>query len=46
MQIVAAALPQLSDQAAVRWAQASFLIVEPGPVDASAARQELNSLLG
>ena len=46
MKIVAAALPQLSDQAAVRWAQASFLIVEPGPIDASAACQELDSLLG
>lgn len=46
METVAAALPPLSDQAAVRWAQASFLIVEPGPVDASAVRQELDSLLG
>ena len=46
MHQVAAALPPLSDQAAVRWAQASFLIVEPEPVDAGGVRQELDSLLG
>ncbi len=45
MQAVAQALPALSDQAAVRWAQASFLIVEPRPVDVVAAREELDALL-
>jgi len=45
MQVIAAALPPLSDEAAVRWAQASFLIVEPGPVDTLAAREELDGLL-
>lgn len=46
MEAVAAALPRLSDQAAIRWAQASFLVVEPELVDAKAAQAELDLLLG
>lgn len=45
MQVVAAALPPLSDEGAVRWARASFLIVEPEPVDTLAVREELDWLL-
>jgi beta-N-acetylhexosaminidase len=46
MHAVAEALPPLSDRAAIRWAQASFLIVEPGSINESAAQAELDSLLG
>ncbi|MDA0368932.1 MAG: beta-N-acetylhexosaminidase [Proteobacteria bacterium] len=46
MQQVSAALPALSDHAAVRWAQASFLIAEPEAVNIPAATKELVSLLG
>ncbi len=45
MQQVSAALPTLSDHAAVRWAQASFLIAEPEAVNIPSATKEL-SLLG
>jgi len=45
MEEVGAALPPLSDQAAIRWARASFLIVEPQAVDIKAAQAELAALL-
>lgn len=45
MQEVAAALPPLSGQAAVRWGQAAFAIVEPKPLDPAAAQDELAALL-
>lgn len=45
MQEVAAALPPLSDQAAIRWARASFLVLEPQAVDIKAAQAELAALL-
>ncbi len=45
MQEVADAAPSLSDQAAVRWAQASYLVAGTTAIDVTTVSQELEALL-